>query len=74
MSKESTTTAASLRVLANEISAPDYVPALCLRDAAALIERQAAAIAQARTCALAIWPRGKDCEHAQARELFNALE
>lgn len=69
-----TTTAAALRVLADEIRDPDDVPALCLRDAAALIERQDAAIKQALVCALAIWPRGKDCEHKQAREMFGALE
>lgn len=28
----------ALRILANDIKAPDHVPAMCLRDAAAMIE------------------------------------
>jgi len=28
----------ALRILANEIDAPDYIPAMCLRDAAEMIE------------------------------------
>jgi hypothetical protein len=74
VSRPATTTAAALRILASEIRSPDDVPAMCLRDAANMIERQDAAIRQALVCAQAIWPRGKDCEHTQAREIFAALE
>ena len=28
----------ALRILANEINAPDHIPAMCLRDAATIIE------------------------------------
>ena len=34
-------TAKALRILASQIQAPDDIPAICLRDAADLIERQA---------------------------------
>ena len=46
MSKQSTpqTVSAALRILANDITSPDDVPAQCLREAAGLIESQAAEI------------------------------
>ena len=36
--KELTDTPKALRLLANQIQAPDHVPAMCLRDAATMIE------------------------------------
>ena len=38
MEKELQDMPKALRVLASEIVAPDHVPAMCLRDAAAIIE------------------------------------
>lgn len=67
-------TAQALRLLADEIRAPDDVPACCLRDAAGLIERQARAIAVARAEFGKIWPAGSACEHRHAAAGFKALE
>lgn len=69
-----TTTAQALRLLADEIQAPDHVPSLCLRDAADLIERQAEAIAKARAAFALIWPDGPACEHRHAAAGFRALD
>ena len=54
MSRKSapSTVAASLRILANDITSPDNVPALCLREAAGLIEAQAVEIERLRDDAL----------------------
>lgn len=38
MEKELQDMPKALRVLANEINAPDHIPAMCLRDAATIIE------------------------------------
>lgn len=65
--------AEALRLLAGEILAPDDVPAMCLRDAAALIEAQAARMARARAALLLIWPDGEKCQHVHAREAFEEL-
>lgn len=69
-----TTSAQALRILAAEIQAPDHVPSLCLRDAADLIERQAAAIAEARAAFALIWPDGATCTHTHAAAGFRALD
>ena len=36
----------ALRILADQINAPDHIPAMCLRDAAAMIESLTYAIRQ----------------------------
>jgi len=38
----------ALRILADQITAPDDIPAMCLRDAAAMIESLATQLAEAR--------------------------
>lgn len=65
--------ALALRLLAAEIQAPDDIPAMCLRDAADLIEAQAARMARARAALLLIWPKGEACERIHAREAFKEL-
>ena len=44
MKKEITIMPQALRILAAQITAPDYVPATCLRDAATMIESLSNAI------------------------------
>lgn len=50
MSRKSapSTVAAALRILANDITSPDDVPVLCLREAADMIEAQAVEIERLR--------------------------
>ena len=46
----------ALRLLADEIQSPDDVPAACLRDAATLIEKLRAAVADATRRPLGVVP------------------
>lgn len=69
MEKELQDMPKALRVLANDISAPDHVPAMCLRDAAAMIE----ALVQQRDYARlqAVIERDRHCHPDHGGHLFS---
>ena len=70
--------AAALRALADEIKAPDDVPAMCLRDAAAMVLDQAEELAALRRNRAAWEASGQDAEkrsrYAEARALLLEAE
>lgn len=60
----------ALRTLAAEIKAPDYIPSLCLRDAASMIESLRAVVADAVRRPMGVVP--DSCSWLTAAEMDEA--
>lgn len=62
-------TPGALRALANEIQAPDYIPQLCLREAADMIEELRACVADAIRRPMGVIPASAEwIEHEELEE------